>query len=70
MTRNPDAGGVATALKIWIYTDDTKSRLMSEDVTSALATIDDYSNKTDNQNNFTSFTFFNNYTNSVMRSYY
>lgn len=45
MTRNPDASGTATALKIYIYTDSTQATLMAQDVTSAIAIIDDYSNK-------------------------
>ena len=42
MTRNPDSAGTTTPLKIRIYSDKTLSTLISEDVTSATAFIDDY----------------------------
>lgn len=44
MTRNPDAAGTTTPLKIRIYQDSTLATLIAEDVTSATASIDDYSN--------------------------
>lgn len=47
MTRNPDAAGTATPLKIRIYLDESQSTLIAEDVTSATAFIDDYSKNID-----------------------
>ncbi|EAR97741.2 histone deacetylase family protein (macronuclear) [Tetrahymena thermophila SB210] len=42
MTRNPDAAGTATPLKIYIYQDTTQSTLIAQDVNSATANIDPY----------------------------
>ncbi|KAL4499934.1 hypothetical protein ABPG72_015283 [Tetrahymena utriculariae] len=42
MTRNPDAVGTTTPLKIYIYQDTTQTTLISQDVTSASANIDPY----------------------------